>query len=52
MQIVGDADATDPACSLSPHHRDLVRIAQTAQERTTNMVYRVLETTSRGPIDG
>ncbi len=28
MAIAGDASATDPACSRSPHHADLSRIAQ------------------------
>jgi pyrroloquinoline quinone biosynthesis protein E len=27
--ILGDAAATDPACGLSPHHDELVRIAET-----------------------
>jgi pyrroloquinoline quinone biosynthesis protein E len=30
--LTGDANATDPACSLSPHH-DLVRAARAAAER-------------------
>jgi len=43
MQIVGDANATDPACSLSPHHQDLVRIAESAIDNSGSMVYRILE---------
>jgi pyrroloquinoline quinone biosynthesis protein E len=27
--ILGDAAATDPACGLSPHHAELVRLAET-----------------------
>jgi pyrroloquinoline quinone biosynthesis protein E len=42
MQILGDPDATDPACSLSPHHEQLVGIAESAPTRATTMVYRIL----------
>jgi PqqA peptide cyclase len=42
MQILGSADATDPACHLSPHHQMLVDIAETAPSRDGQMVYRIL----------
>lgn len=42
MQILADADATDPACSLSPHHQQLVDIAESAPNRQSKMVYRIL----------
>jgi len=42
MQILGDPYATDPACSLSPHHDELVAIAAAASEKSSDMVYRIL----------
>lgn len=47
MQIIGDADATDPACSLSPYHQDLVRIAESAPAHSATMVYRILDSPPR-----
>ncbi|QHN03232.1 pyrroloquinoline quinone biosynthesis protein PqqE [Granulicella sp. WH15] len=45
MQILGDPDATDPACHLSPHHQELIEIAEAASGRTADMVYRILTAT-------
>jgi pyrroloquinoline quinone biosynthesis protein E len=42
VQILGDPYATDPACSLSPHHGELVAIAAAASEKSSDMVYRIL----------
>lgn len=46
MQILGDPNATDPACHLSPHHQDLIDIAETAPDKAVDMVYRILPATS------
>jgi len=46
MQILGDPNATDPACHLSSHHQDLIDIAEAAPDKTTEMVYRIQSTTS------
>ena len=49
MQILNDPDATDPACSLSPYHEQLVGIAESAPDRVADvtgaMVYRILPAT-------
>jgi pyrroloquinoline quinone biosynthesis protein E len=42
MQIVGDPDAADPACHLSPHHQELIGIAEAAPNKVIDMVYRIL----------
>jgi pyrroloquinoline quinone biosynthesis protein E len=42
MQILGDANATDPACHLSPHHEQLIGIAEAAPDRAVDMMYRIL----------
>ncbi|MGH7102788.1 MAG: pyrroloquinoline quinone biosynthesis protein PqqE [Acetobacteraceae bacterium] len=42
MAILGDAAATDPACSLSPHHAELLALAETesAAAAAPEFVYR------------
>jgi pyrroloquinoline quinone biosynthesis protein E len=40
MQLLGDPDATDPACHLSPHHQQLVEIAEAAPANTNTLIYR------------
>ena len=42
MQILNDPNATDPACHLSPHHADLIGIAEAAPDKALDMVYRIL----------
>lgn len=42
MQIVGDPNATDPACHLSPYHAELISIAEAAPKTQPDMVYRIL----------
>ena len=42
LQILGDAEATDPACHLSPHHQTLVDIAESAPLQDGQMLYRIL----------
>jgi len=42
MAIVGDAAATDPVCSKSPHHAALQRQADShAEQETASLIYRV-----------
>lgn len=42
MAILGDAAATDPACSLSPHHAELLALAEaeSAEREPPEFVYR------------
>jgi pyrroloquinoline quinone biosynthesis protein E len=42
MQVLGDPDATDPACHLSPHHQELINIAESAPAKTKELLYRIL----------
>jgi pyrroloquinoline quinone biosynthesis protein E len=42
LQIIGDAEATDPACHLSTHHQMLVDIAEAAPLQDGQMLYRIL----------
>ncbi|MDE1176101.1 MAG: pyrroloquinoline quinone biosynthesis protein PqqE [Edaphobacter sp.] len=43
MQVLDDADATDPACHLSPHHEQLIKIAEAAPAGTNTLHYRTIE---------
>lgn len=42
MQILGEPNATDPACHLSSHHHELMAIAEAAPNTNSEMVYRIL----------
>jgi len=42
LQILGDAEATDPACHLSAHHQRLVDIAEAAPSQVGQMLYRIM----------
>jgi pyrroloquinoline quinone biosynthesis protein E len=46
MQILQDPNAADPACHLSPHHQQLVSIAEAAPSAATEIVYRILNSSS------
>jgi PqqA peptide cyclase len=45
LRLTGDAAATDPVCHLSPHHRDVVSVRESAQ--TDEFVYRTMKRTAR-----
>ena len=40
MAIVGDAAATDPACSLSPHHQAFAALAESSSSSEIAYAYR------------
>lgn len=42
FQLTGSAANTDPACSLSDQHRNLVAITQESSSNTSQWVYRIL----------
>ena len=42
FQLTGDAANTDPACSLSDRHEDLIAIAQASPHTKAEWVYRIL----------
>ncbi len=44
MQVLGDPNATDPPCYISPHHNALLELAEAAPNRSTDAVYRILST--------
>ncbi|MGH7119951.1 MAG: pyrroloquinoline quinone biosynthesis protein PqqE [Acetobacteraceae bacterium] len=52
MAILGDAGATDPACALSPHHAELLALAETesAQKTPPGFVYRRYAKSETAPL--
>jgi len=52
MAIVGDASATDPVCSKSPHHVSLQTQANThAAQTTAALIYRTAPGKTLASVD-
>ena len=45
LRLTGDATATDPVCRLSPHHKEVVSVRESAQ--TDEFVYRTMRRPAR-----